>query len=161
ALLQQGIAWSSLLHAAQAHGVMPLLSWHLSRSCADGVPESTLSELRDRFRLNAARNLFFAGELLKLLTLLQRAGIKAIPFKGPTLAVLAYGNLALRTFGDLDLLLRRNDIPRARDLLAAEGYHPAFRLGGDQEQAHLNSIGQLPLQSADGKSLIELHAEVM
>ena len=32
-------------------------------------------------------------------------GIAAIPYKGPVLAAAVYGNLALRTFSDLDILV--------------------------------------------------------
>src|SRR5262249_22989147 len=50
--------------------------------------------------------------------------IPAVPFKGPALAASAYGNLALREFADLDILLLERDVPRARDLLLAWGYGP-------------------------------------
>ena len=35
-----------------------------------------------------------------------------IVYKGPALATALYGNVALRTFGDLDLLIREKDIAR-------------------------------------------------
>jgi Uncharacterised nucleotidyltransferase len=36
-------------------------------------------------------------------------GVNVIPSKGPTLAALAYGDLGLREFDDLDLLIARPD----------------------------------------------------
>ena len=77
---------------------------------------------------NSLHNLFMTGELFKLLDLFGAHGIGAIPYKGPTLAALAYGNLALREFDDLDLLLPERDIPRARDLLIAQGFRPGYTL---------------------------------
>jgi hypothetical protein len=38
------------------------------------------------------------------------------------LAVAAYGNLALRQFGDLDILVHKRDVLRAKDLLISQGY---------------------------------------
>src|SRR5690349_10675564 len=67
-LPQHGIDWNSLIGAAQLNGVMPLLYWHLSRNCAAAVPRAVLAHLADRFRLNAARNLFLASELLRVVT---------------------------------------------------------------------------------------------
>jgi Uncharacterised nucleotidyltransferase len=43
------------------------------------------------------------GSLLQVVDLFSREGIPVLPFKGPTLAMAAYRNLALREFVDLDL----------------------------------------------------------
>jgi hypothetical protein len=44
-----------------------------------------------------------------------------VPFKGPALAVQAYGDLSLRQYDDLDLLIHEADVPRAYQLLIANG----------------------------------------
>ena len=49
-------------------------------------------------------------------------GIPAIPFKGPTLASAAYGGLALRESGDLDILVRAEDAVRAKDMLVSSEF---------------------------------------
>jgi hypothetical protein len=53
---------------------------------------------------------------------LQSHGIEAIPFKGPIMAVSAYGDVCLRQFSDLDILVRPHDARKAMDLLLADGY---------------------------------------
>jgi hypothetical protein len=73
------------------------------------------------------------------------------------LAACAYGNLALRQFNDLDILLCKQDVPKAKELLIAEGYHLPFRLNAAQEGAYLQSLGQLPFVREDG-SFVELHS---
>jgi hypothetical protein len=57
-----------------------------------------------------------------LLHVLESHGIPAIPYKGPTLAVAVYGSLALRSFGDLDLLVHTQDFTHATQLLLAQGF---------------------------------------
>jgi Uncharacterised nucleotidyltransferase len=89
----------------------------LRHQCGHG-----LTALRHHFQVNALRNVFLAGTLLKLLRLLEAHGIAALPYKGPVLAALAYGNVAFRQFGDLDLLVRPQDADRAKALLWAQGY---------------------------------------
>jgi len=42
------------------------------------------------------------------------------------LAAQVYGDLSMRDVGDLDLLVRREDIIRAADLLVSLGHHPNF-----------------------------------
>jgi hypothetical protein len=69
--------------------------------------------LRARFEEIARKNLRFTAELIRILNCLESHGIAAIPFKGPTLAESVYGNLALREFSDLDILVRQSDFPRA------------------------------------------------
>jgi hypothetical protein len=120
-----------------------------------------LSELRDEFQRNTQRNLLLTGELIKLLKSFEASGIVAIPFKGPTLAVLAHGNLAYRQFNDLDLLLRPSDILGAKELLIARGYRLHLPISPAQEKAYLQSIAQLPFLSGDGNLLVELHSRLM
>jgi hypothetical protein len=161
ALPRHDLDWGYLLRAAGAHGTAPLLYWHLDRVAPDAVPAPALDSLRQRVLDNARHNLLLTAELLELLRVFAAHGVRAIPFKGPTLAALAYGNLALRQFGDLDLLLCRTDLPRARGLLAAEGYRSDLRLAPAQEEAYLTSIGQMPFVKEGQGILVELHAAIM
>jgi hypothetical protein len=160
-LLGRGIDWDYLLQAAEAHGVMPLLYGLLNRLCPESVPSAVLEPLRDQYHHNALRNLFMAGELVKVLNLFEANGIIAIPFKGPTLAACAHGNLALRQFVDLDLLLRKRDLPRATELLAGQGYRSPLPIRSDQQASYLESIGQLPFVKQSGPIMVELHAALM
>jgi hypothetical protein len=43
-------------------------------------------------------------------------------FKGPTLAIDAYGDLNLRECGDLDMLVRPDDFPRVKEMLISNGF---------------------------------------
>ncbi|QSJ19240.1 nucleotidyltransferase family protein [Nostoc sp. UHCC 0702] len=121
-LLQQDIDWTDLLQTAAVQGVMPLLYQSLNATCPENVPKTILAQLRGYFHANALHNLLLTQELLTLLALFNEHHICAIPFKGPVLAVEAYGNLALRQFGDLDILVRKQDYAKAKQLLIAQGY---------------------------------------
>jgi hypothetical protein len=121
-LAEKDIEWTYLVRTALAHGVMPLLHRSLHATCPNAVPKAILKQLREHFYANAGRNLFLAKELLKLLHLLEAHEIPAIPYKGPVLAASVYGNLLLRQFGDLDILVRERDYERAQHLLIAQEY---------------------------------------
>ena len=62
------------------------------------------------------------GELLHVLQLFEAEDILAVPFKGSVLAAVLYGDSALREFADLDILIRKPDVPKARQILSKEGY---------------------------------------
>jgi len=55
---------------------------------------------------SAAAIFLCTGELLKLLNLFAAHGIGVIPYKGPTFGSCRLGNLALREFTDLDILVQ-------------------------------------------------------
>ncbi len=160
-LLREEIDWPHLLRMALPHGMMPLLYWHLNAACPDAVPEATMDRLRERFHSNTRRNLFLTGELLRLVNLFEAQGIPAIPYKGPVLATSVYGNVALRHFYDVDILVHRWDVPRARELLISAGYRPENQLTQEQEVALLQYGFEQPFVRDDGASVLELHWEII
>ena len=139
ALVLGGLDWDYLLRKARPHGLLPLLYTHLNAICPEAVPRDAFERMGDSFRETAGRNLFLTTQLLHLLNLFESNGIAIIPYKGPVLAACVYGDLALRPFDDLDMFVRRRDLPKAMDLLAAEGYQPHSRLTTVQQAAYLAS----------------------
>ena len=160
ALLREEIDWHYLLLAAYEHGVMPQLFWNLDATCPEAVPETVLNELRDHFRSNHLHNLFLTGELLKILREFEARGILAIPYKGPVLAAAVYENLALRQFGDLDILVHKQDVPKAREALLALEYRPQYRLTLAQEAAFLRYEREYTFKNEGKGSVVELHWEI-
>lgn len=161
ALLREEMDWSHLLALARPHGMTPLLYWHLDANDTDAVPEAVMEELRERFHDNMRRNLGLTAELLRLLGIFEAQHIPVVPYKGPVLASSVYGNLALRQFADLDILVHRQDVPRAKGLLAASGYQPAYQLTRAQEAALLQYGFEEVFIHKDGTSVVELHWEII
>lgn len=134
-LLQENIDWAKLTEMAQQHRVTQLLYSNLNATCPEAVPNYILTKLRAEFRANTRRSLLLSGELVRLINLFEAKGIPVLPFKGPVLATSAYGNLSLRQFSDLDILVRSRDIERAKALFLSEGYSMKIeRIEVTQEQ---------------------------
>jgi hypothetical protein len=156
-LLRREIDWQLLSEAAAAHGVKPLLSRNLNGVCQEFVPKPVLDQLQRYLSAHSLNNLFFARELVRLLGLLEKHGISAIPWKGPVLAATAYGDVALRQFSDLDILVRKHDAIRGKDLLFSAGY----RLQGEksaEDAAAFHALRQVyELMRDDGRVMVELH----
>jgi hypothetical protein len=97
---------TALVELATKHSVLALLP---------DLPKSKRKE-------QVCFNLGLMAELLRLLGAFQAAEIPVLSLKGPVFAETAYGDLVLRTFVDIDLLVRPADRDRACRLLVREGY---------------------------------------
>jgi hypothetical protein len=111
--------WSRLLRLARRHQVTSLVAETLA--AAQVVTEESAGFQTSR-RRNAKRALSLSVELCQLLDLLREAGVTAAPYKGLALAEALYGGIDRRGVGDLDLLLRPEDLPAAEAVLLARGY---------------------------------------
>ena len=118
----QNVDWQGFLQLVTSHGVRPLVYRTLHTTCWEALPQAARHELSHFYAANSAKNRFLAGELLHILQLFEAEDILAVPFKGPVLAAVLYGDLALREFTDLDILIRERDIPKAREILSNQGY---------------------------------------
>jgi hypothetical protein len=148
--------WAYLFTLAQEQGVSPLLDRHLRAVAACSAPSGWLGRLQRLCESNAFINLSMVAELFRVLAALREQGIQAIPYKGPALAAQAYGDLAFRSFSDLDLVLRHRDAMRAGELLEAAGYRADFPTA----LAHSGKIpGQYVFRREGSRVPIEFHTE--
>jgi hypothetical protein len=136
-LIAKGINWQYLTKTAYEHALIPLLYTNLNAIAPETVPKDLLNQLRKLFYTNAQRSLHLTGELVKLLLLLKKNDILAVPYKGPVLANLLYGNVALRQFCDLDILVQSQDVLKFKQLLISQGYKPQIELTKTEEAAYL------------------------
>jgi len=157
-LVQEDLDWAYIFRKANENFVSPLLCFHITKVCPQFVPLNILDQLSRFFRVHAERSLFQTRELIRLVRLLDSHGIPALPFKGPTLAALAYGNLSLRQFSDLDILVRERDVRKAVALLIAGGYRTASPLSWSRNASTPSKRQKdLGLERADGRVSVELH----
>lgn len=123
-ILKAGVDWKYIRETAIQHGIIPLLYKRLKDDMEDLVPAEILSEFRNLFMANAINNIQMTQQLLQVLDLLADAGVEAMPFKGPALAIQAYGDLSMRSFCDLDILIHKNDFDQVYKLLVNSGFTP-------------------------------------
>ena len=146
--------WPRLLVLAEEHCVTGHLAARLRELDVNLVPPETRQSLLERQRAQIFVTLRMVAELFRLLERFASGGIGALVVKGPVLAVQAYGDPAMRSYGDLDLLVRQRDIRRATELMIAAGY---------DAQVPISAIdaGKIPGQylfcRPDSKLLVELH----
>ena len=161
ALLGRPVDWPRLVEIASAHGVMPLLYRVFQGKYTHLVPREVLSQFRLAYQNNTAWNLLLTAELQKIVNRLESNGIPCIPYKGPALASQLYGDVALRQFVDLDILVRRRDVLKGRDLIAAMGYEATADLEGAQALAFKHAYNELAMVRSDGQVHLELQWEAV
>jgi lipopolysaccharide/colanic/teichoic acid biosynthesis glycosyltransferase len=126
------VPWDDVVSLAGQNSVLPLLYRSLAALDEAVVAASQMGALKSFYAWNLRRSLFLLSRLMAILKQLSSNGISAIPFKGPCLAALAYGDIALRQFRDLDILVRREDVFSAHRALVDLGFHPDEEIhGGD------------------------------
>jgi len=151
------VDWAATIALAERHRLVPFLHRHLRDA---PLPPAAAAELRALHRDGVHRGLEMAAELRRLVDALAAGGVDALAYKGPALAMRAYGQLGMRAFLDLDLLVRPGDVPRALELLAAAGYVLGLALSRAQERAFRRVDGDYPLVHRETGRLVELHARV-
>lgn len=156
-LVTENINWADLIRIAAPHGLLPLLHHNLNLVCEDRVPPRTLAQLGRYHESVAQRNTIHAGELFNLLDLLEANHIPAIPFKGPTLGLFAYGDLSLREFTDLDIVVHESDLWRTWDVLTRHGYVPEDGGGALAERRPLPPGGKHWAFKSKNRLTLEIH----
>lgn len=151
------VDWARLLRLANRHGLTPLLTSHLSRLCEASMPAAILSRLRGDFQKTSALAVLQTGELLTLVAALADHGIEAVPFKGPALAVTLYGHVALRRFGDLDILVRPGDVWRASEVIESHGFEADEQVPEARRSTRIRHDYVRMFRRDEGRTLVELH----
>jgi len=155
-LLQKDLDWGYLERQIPRHGVEPLVHRALSQY-AEFIPDDVLSALGDRSRQTAFHNLQQFHELLRLVRLIENEGVPVIPFKGPMLGALEYGDVSYRRFVDLDIMVRKDDIPRVKELLVEENYEPHRDFNSEEEAEHVEAqLGYEFIHRAK-QTVVEVH----
>ena len=156
-LAKQQTDWDYLFAIADAHGLVPLLSKHLTACASDLVPGHFLSRLKREAVANSQSVLHLIGKQLRVYNLFKRAGIPVALFKGPLLAELAYGEISLRQAGDIDVLISRQHFAQARALLESLDYGMTPKLTPAQLASHLNNHCEIQFMRDEWFTIVDLH----
>jgi hypothetical protein len=152
-VLPPAVNLSALIELAEHHGVLPQL---YARMVAGEFGEITRA-----YEANTRRALWFTSELKRILAAFAAARIEVLPYKGPALAALIYGDVTQRSYSDLDFLIRPRDLNRAERLLGEIGYESALKLTQRQKKSYVSSGYELVFDSKLGRNLVELHWKIV
>jgi len=147
--------WDRFFRLARHHDLVPLISSLHRRGRF--LPDNVAQNMGEATRGNAARSLRCCAALIRMVEALKERGVPVVALKGPALSAAAYGDPCLRSFADLDLLVRPRDLELALDVLRSLGYHPV--LPRERRDSHRPpwSVRDITLQHPRSGLLLDLH----
>jgi len=149
--------WDYVFATAFNHGLVPLLQKRLTAAASDLLPGHVLARLKRESVANSQSVLHLIGKQLKAYQTFRANGVRVAIFKGAVLAQMAYGEVALRQAGDIDILIHRHDFERARALLESLGYEMTPQLTTPQLASHLAFHCEIPFMRDEWFTIVDLH----
>jgi len=157
------IDWEQLIENCIQHNVLPIVFQNLNAYCSTVFPEQLKSQLSSGYIIqNLLHNLEFVEKLHDILDLFKNNQIKAVPFKGPVLAELLFGDYTLRRFSDLDIFISKQKALPALEILLECGFVtedeevPAGEGVGD----YLDKVEHITLVHEERKIPIDLQWDI-
>jgi hypothetical protein len=130
ALEQFGEAdWNTFIERALAHGTTSLLCHNLLALDVELLPAELIAACKAYLAAREAAAVRALTQLAEVIDALAVNGIDALPYKGPILALQAYGDPAIRESRDLDLFIRQDDLWNALAVLGRLGYRSEAIVG--------------------------------
>lgn len=149
--------WGRLAELARREGVSAFLFWRVGQgtggvSFREDVPPGVIDELREDLYTTVARTALAEVQLAVVLGALTRARIPVVVVKGAALGAY-YPDPGLRPYGDIDIMVRREQLDLAEQALLALGYR-----GIASKDWWLDRFHHLPPMASEGSALlVELH----
>ena len=158
AKISQPLHTETLFDLAYRHGVLPLVCNNLLHNFPADLPGEVKETAEEFCRFHAQRNVAMTGKLVEIVRLLARAGIMAVPFKGPTLSMRVYKSITLRQFIDLDILVMPKHFEQAVELLLEKGYKlHSSSIPTKRQLLRINRRKDASLIHPDDNIRVELH----
>ncbi len=124
---------------------------------ASAVGDELSPALRDKAAAVAQYGRYLVSRHLQVLQWLGEIDVPVVSLKGLAAGLLDWRDPGERVVGDLDILVRRNDLPRVVDALWQRG----FRFGGELKPrwGFLSDASFVPFYSIDRVCNVDLHIE--
>ncbi len=153
---EQDPDWHKIISLAERHRVLPFLHDGLRSAKLDDVPSEPWQRIHKKYLSNAVINAALVEETVRLQKLCRTHEIDVLPFKGPILAKALHGDITYRTCDDLDILVRHQDIDKARKVLLDNGFVPHLDMTESEQSRHRRAGWEYMLRHPDMGYLVEL-----
>ncbi len=115
--------WFELLDILSLHWVLPLIYRQIGKNINIALlPYFVVERMRATFQWSRARCFQMEIQMQEILTAFNDNGIRVIVLKGPAFGRTVYPDPALRPSSDLDLLVSRDEVISARNILKSLDY---------------------------------------
>lgn len=157
-ILDQYVDWDYFLKQLQGEDTASLVYRTLNK--IEGIehvaPCHVRGHLKDFYYSVSGKNIPMLHSLEMIAAAFNREKIEIIVFKGLALAQSVYKDVGMRPMGDIDLLVRKEDLAKADRTLRSHGFKPEFEIRDFSAVAtgqYRNSI----VYRSEGVSPVSLH----
>ena len=147
--------WHTFIDLAYTHGIFPVV-YKVLKNYAEFIPQEIMHSMKISNMSIVKENMLMSAELIKVMKLLEEHNIKAIAFKGPTLAQLAYGDITLRQYCDLDILIQAKSLQKSYAILL-DTYSVQTKLQYLDNDLYIDKLNDVNFFNKSNNILIELH----
>lgn len=116
------IDWDLFVDLAMHHRVFPVIYARLKMLDEGVIPAFVQKTLYNQYKRNTFQMLRLSAEMEQVSRLFSAEKVRLLFLKGPMLGHDLYGDISLRTSGDLDMLISINQLEDAEKLLLKMGY---------------------------------------
>ena len=161
-LTHKEFSYQQIIQLAHKHGVFSIVykTIKLLTSSTKELLDFSL-QLKIHYLNISKRNMLMTAELITITKLLNQHKIKTIAFKGPVLSQMAYGDITLRQYGDIDILIRKKDRFNMINILENKGYIPEIVLKNSTKETFFNAVNVIAFYNKSIGIRIEIHWELL
>jgi hypothetical protein len=162
-ILNEDLDWNYIMECSRRQGISPLFYWNLKKvSDKKDVPFEVMKKLERIYYSNLARNMMFFNELGKTLKAFKKVGIETVVLKGVFLAEEIYKNIGLRPMSDIDLLIKEEDVEKAKEELSKLNYfaEPVIVPTKLHKKFYTALHEELQLVNQNKEIMIEIHWDI-
>lgn len=149
---ESSVDWSNVVEFACRQRIGPVLLARFQNRSQQSTPAHLVQSLETWFETSRRRNLKLTAELVRLVDLFESDGVRVLSYKGPVTAIRGYGDLSLRRFVDLDLLVPPSERQSAVELLRQQGYEQATTY---------EHLSETVLKHRETGILVDLHTRIV
>jgi len=159
-ILSLSLDWKEILESARWHGIVPLLYNNLKGlQESHFIPQEVMDELRTAYNATLARNMYIYAELNSILGAFREKEVEVILLKGAALAKTVYGDIGLRPMGDIDILVKKDDLPHAEKIITGLGY--LFHSNGPEAEWFRENYYHLSYIHPEKNIPVEIHWHII
>lgn len=157
-LVTTDIDWERCYTLARNHRLTPLMNRAIQYWGVELLNEELAKKVASDSMAIAMEVFSYIRELHRLRDAFSVQGLKILVIKGPALGAKYYADATLRPFGDLDLLVQRPNMLRAKDVLLQSGYHADPPMSPQKEQEFLRTERAYEFYHDTNGFKVELHS---
>ena len=151
---ERALDWDYFLELARVYRVIPFIYRHLQSLDVD-IPDRIKQELREGAGLIFARNINALADIKLCTELFRKEGIEVLFIKGVPFMFDVYRDAGLRSFTDIDILVKAKDFRRTDKALKEKG----FRLY--ENRGIFNHYRAQKMYSLDERVYLDVHMDLI